>query len=180
MATRTILLNMQPETQGQSHQISNISIGPDDKVYVHMGDGFNAATARDLTQYRGKVLRMNKDGTAPSDNPFYNGGAITARDYVFTLGHRNPFGGAWRANGGKHWVVENGNSLDRMVDLTPGADYMWAGSDTALSTNSKYVWNPATAPVNIAFVQPSTFGGSLFPSASQDDPFITLSGPTYA
>ena len=59
MATRTILLNMQPETQGQSHQISNITIGPDDKLYVHMGDGFTASTALNLNQYRGKVLRMN-------------------------------------------------------------------------------------------------------------------------
>ena len=98
MATRTILLNMQPETQGQSHQISNITIGPDGKLYVHMGDGFNAATALNLDQYRGKVLRMNLDGTAPTDNPFYNAAdGINARDYVFTYGHRNPFGGAWRA-----------------------------------------------------------------------------------
>ena len=80
MATRTVLLNMQPETQGQSHHISNITIGPDNKLYVHMGDGFNAATALNLDQFRGKVLRMNKDGTpvATGDpagaNPFYNAG----------------------------------------------------------------------------------------------------------
>src|SRR5687768_745474 len=186
MATRTILLNMQPETQGQSHQISNVSIGPDDKLYMHMGDGFNAATAQDLNQYRGKILRMNKNGTpvATGDpagaNPFYNGGAINARDYVYTLGHRNPFGGAWRASNGKHWVVENGNSLDRMVDLTTGTNYGWSGSDTALSTNSKFVWNPSHAPVNMTFVQSQTFGGSLFPSVFHDDAFVTLSGPTYA
>ena len=48
MASRTVLLNMQPETQGQSHQISNITIGPDGKLYVHNGDGFNAATAQNL------------------------------------------------------------------------------------------------------------------------------------
>ena len=45
LATRTILLNMQPDTQGSSRQISNVSTGPDDKLYVHMGDGFAASTA---------------------------------------------------------------------------------------------------------------------------------------
>jgi hypothetical protein len=181
MATRTLLLNMQPETQGQSHQISNLSIGPDGKLYVHMGDGFAASTAQNLDLYRGKVLRMNTDGTAPSDNPFYNAAnGINARDYVFTSGHRNPFGGAWRASSGVHYVVENGSSLDRFVDLTRGENYGWSGSDSALTSNSLYVWNPATAPINIAFVQPQTFGGSLFPASSQDDAFVTLSGPTYA
>ena len=181
MATRTLLLNMQPETQGQSHQISNISIGPDGKLYVHMGDGFTAATALNLDAYRGKVLRMNLDGTAATDNPFYNAGnGINARDYVYTYGHRNPFGGAWRASTGVHYVVENGNGLDRMVNIARGQSYGWDGNDSTLVANSIYVWNPATAPVNIAFVQPQTFGGSLFPASSQDDAFVSLSGPTYA
>ena len=181
IASRTILLNMQPETQGQSHQISNISLGPDARLYVHMGDGFTASTALNLDQYRGKVLRMNLNGTAPTDNPFYNAAdGINARDYVYTYGHRNPFGGAWRAANNVHYVVENGNALDRLVNLTRGQSYGWAGNDSALTANSLYVWNPATAPVNIAFVQPQTFGGSLFPADAQDDAFVTLSGPTYA
>jgi glucose/arabinose dehydrogenase len=181
MASRTILRNMQPETQGQSHQISNISIGPDGKLYVHMGDGFTATTALDLTKYRGKVLRMNLDGTAPADNPFYNAGdGITAKDFVYSYGHRNPFGGAWRASNGSHYVVENGNGLDRMVRIASGQSYGWDGNDSTLAANSIYVWNPAQAPVNIAFIQNQTFGGSLFPASSRDDAFVALSGPTYA
>ena len=43
-----------------------------------------------------------------------------------------------------------------MVDLTAGQSYGWAGNDSALTANSIYIWNPATAPVNIAFVQPQT------------------------
>ena len=46
VATQTTILNMARETQGQSHQISNFSIGPDGKLYVHMGDGFDATKAR--------------------------------------------------------------------------------------------------------------------------------------
>jgi glucose/arabinose dehydrogenase len=187
MSTRTVLLNMQPETQGQSHIISNISIGPDSKLYVHMGDGFDASTALNLDQYRGKVLRMNKDGTpvATGDpagaNPFYNASnGINSRDYIYTYGHRNPFGGAWEPSTGKHWVVENGNSLDRLVDLTSGGNYGWSGNDSALVTFSKYIWNPSTAPVNIAFIDTAVQGGSMFPASASGNAYVTLSGSTYA
>jgi glucose/arabinose dehydrogenase len=181
MASRTLVLNMQPETQGQSHQISNVSIGPDGKLYVHMGDGLVAAPALDLNQYRGKVLRMNLDGSAPADNPFYDAGnGINARDYVYTYGHRNPFGGAWRASNNAHYVVENGNSIDRMARLAAGQSYGWNGNDSSLIATSIYNWQPSTAPVNMVFVQPQTFGGSLFPASSQDDAFVSMSGPTYS
>jgi Glucose / Sorbosone dehydrogenase/PA14 domain/Fibronectin type III domain len=187
LLSRSVLLNMQPETQGQSHIISNVTLGPDGKLFVHMGDGFDASTALNLDQYRGKVLRMNTDGTpvATGDpagaNPFYDASnGINARDYIYTYGHRNPFGGAWQPGTNRHWVVENGNSLDRMVDLTPGASYGWSGNDSALNTFSKYVWNPSTAPVNIAFVGSTIQGGSQFPTSSDGHAFVSLSGSTYA
>ena len=181
MAGRTLLLSMEPETQGSGHQVADIGIGPDGKLYVHSGDGLIASTALDLNQYRGKVLRMNPDGTAPPDNPFYDASdGISARDYVYTYGHRNPFGGAWRASNEVHYVVENGSALDRMLPIAEGQGYGWNGSDGTLVANSTYVWDPATSPVNIAFVQQQTFNNSLFPSSVHDDAFVTLSGPTYA
>lgn len=187
MASRTVLLNMQPETQGQSHIVSNVTIGPDNKLYVHVGDGFDSSTALNLDQYRGKVLRMNKDGTpvATGDpagaNPFYNAAnGINSRDYVFTYGHRNPFGGAWRPGTTEHWIVENGNSLDRMVNLVSGASYGWAGNDSALTANSKFIWNPATSPVNIDFVAATRFSGSGFPAEALGHAYVSLSGSTYA
>jgi glucose/arabinose dehydrogenase len=187
LASRTVLLNMQPETQGQSHQISNISIGPDGKLYVHMGDGFDASTGLNLDQYRGKILRMNKDGTpvATGDpagaNPFYDASnGINARDYIWAYGFRNPFGGAWRPGTNQHWIVENGNGIDRMTDVVGGQSYGWSGSDAAMQTFSKYVWSPSTAPVNITIVAPSVFGGSGFPAEAQNSAFVSLSGSTYA
>ncbi len=187
MATRTVLLNMQPETMGQSHIVSNVTFGPDDKLYVHVGDGFNSSTALNLDLYRGKILRMNKDGSpvATGDpagaNPFYDAGdGINARDYIYTYGHRNPFGGSWDPATGKHWIVENGNSLDRMTDLVAGTSYGWAGNDNALTTFSKFNWIPSTAPVNMDFVHPLRFGGSNFPTESQGSAFVALSGTTYA
>ena len=181
MATRTVLLNMQPETQGQSHQISNISIGPDGMLYVHNGDGFNADTAQDLDQFRGKILRMNLDGSAPSDNPFYNAAnGINARDYVFAYGVRNPFGGAWRASDGKHYEVENGPSVDRLAQINRGVNYGWNGTNASMAINAIYNWDPSHAPVNLTFIQQATFGGSQFPAGKMDHLYVSESGPTYA
>jgi hypothetical protein len=176
----TVIRDMPGETQGQSHQISNVTIGPDGKLYVHNGDGFTASTALNLNSYRGKILRMNLDGSAPADNPFYDAGnGINARDYIFAYGFRNPFGGAWRASDGMHYEVENGNGLDRLARVESGGNYDWNGSDSSLLADALYVWNPAHAPVNIAFIQAETFGGSLFPTMKQDHAFVSESGPTY-
>jgi glucose/arabinose dehydrogenase len=181
MASRTVLLNMQPETQGQSHQISNISIGPDGKLYVHNGDGFNASTAQNLDSFRGKILRMNLDGTPATDNPFYNAAnGISARDYVFAYGLRNPFGGAWRASDGKHYEVENGPSVDRMAQVNAGVNYLWDGTNASMLNHAIYNWDPSHAPVNITFVQQETFNGSRFPLSKLDHAFVSESGPTYA
>ncbi len=177
----TVIRNMVGENQGQSHQISNVTIGPDGMLYVHMGDGFDYTTAQNLNSYRGKVLRMNLDGSAPSVNPFYNAAdGINARDYVYAYGLRNPFGGAWRASDGKHYEVENGPSIDRFAQVNPGDNFGWDNSDASMTINAIYNWNPAHAPVNISFVQPETFGGSQFPASMQDLAFVSESGPTYA
>jgi glucose/arabinose dehydrogenase len=177
----TTVLDMPGEAQGQSHQISNLSIGPDGKLYVHMGDGFDTARAQDLTSFRGKILRMNFNGTAPTDNPLYDANdGITAKDFVYAYGFRNPFGGAWRASNGKHYEVENGPNVDRLARIDPGVNYLWDGTNASMANFALYNWDPSHAPVNIAFVQPETFGGSGFPASQQDHAFVTESGPTYA
>jgi len=182
LSSRQVLLNMRPETQGQSHLISTITIGPDQKLYVQMGDAFEPSNASNPDRYRGKILRLNKDGSAPTDNPFYNAAdGINARDYTYVSGVRNPFGGSWRAADGRLYVAEEGNGNSRLFDVkNAGQDLGWRGTDQNFRDNSIYLWEPATAPVNMTFVQPSTQGGSLFPASNQDRAFISLSGATYA
>jgi len=182
-STRTTILDFPNEPLGPSHQISNLTIGPDGKLYVHIGDGLVAPTpAQDMTSVRGKILRVNPDGTPPPDNPFSttHPGAPLAADYIFALGLRNPFGGAWRTADGAHWEAENGPSVDRLAKVVAGRNYLYDGSDASMTNFAAYNWNPSVAPVNIAFVQPSTFGGSGFPSEHQDHAFVAESGPTYA
>lgn len=184
-STQTTILNMVGEEQGQSHQISNISISPDGKLLVHVGDGFNTAMAQVMGSFRGKILRMNLDGSAATDNPLYNAGnGINATDYIYAWGVRNPFGGAWRAADGMHYEVENGPNTDRFAKIITNTNYTWGtggvGTDAQMTFNAIYAWNPANAPVNLAFIQASTFGGSGFPANKMDHAFVTESGPTWA
>lgn len=180
-ASSTTIIDMVGESEGPSHQISNLTIGPDGKLYVHNGDGFETATAQNLDSFRGKVLRMNLNGSAVAHNPFYDASdGITARDYVFAYGLRNPFGGAWRAADGSHYEVENGPSVDRFARVIGGRNFGWNGFNPSMRNFALYSWDPAHAPVNIAFVQPESAFGSGFPFEKMDRAFVSESGPTYA
>ncbi len=179
-STQTTILDMPGESQGQSHFISNFQLLPDRTLLVHMGDGFNASTGRNLSSYRGKILRMNLDGSPVTSNPFYNGGQINSRDYVYAYGVRNPFGGRYRSSDGFHYMVENGPSVDRFARVVPGRDYLWEGSDSNMFNYALHNWAPATGPVAMAWIEPETFGGSGFPQAKWDHAFVTESGPTFA
>jgi Glucose / Sorbosone dehydrogenase len=144
-------------------------------------DGFDAATAQDLDSFRGKVLQMNRDGRPASGNPFFNSSdGISARDYVFAYGFRNPFGGAWRAADNAHYAVENGPDVDRLAKVVSGRNYLWDGTDASMRNFALYNWDPDHAPVNIAFTEPETAFGSGFPAEKMGHAFVTESGPTYA
>jgi len=180
-ASQSTVLDMVGEVQGQSHQISNLTITPDGKLLCHMGDGFVSATALDLDSFRGKILRLNLDGSPPADNPFHDAAdGISARDYVFAYGVRNPFGGDWRFADGSHYAVENGPSVDRFARIAAGGNLGWDGTDASMANLAIWNWSPACAPVNLAFVQPETFGGSGFPAGMMGHAFVSESGPTYA
>lgn len=69
-----------------AHQIQALTIGFDNKLYVNLGDGMvKPNPAQDENDLRGKILRMNFDGSIPDDNP-------NPKSYVFAKGFRNPFG----------------------------------------------------------------------------------------
>ncbi len=179
-ATQTIILDMVGATQGQSHQISNITIGPDGKLYVHNGDGFDAASAQNNTSFKGKILRMNLDGTPVVDNPFTDGPPFTPIDYIYASGVRNPFGGAWRSLDGAHYIAENGPSVDRLSKLVRARNYLWDGSDASMANFAIYNWAPSSGPVAMTFIQSATFGGSGFPATLYGRGYVTESGATWA
>lgn len=176
----SLVLELEGVEHVASHQISNVTLGPDRKLYVHVGDGSQIELASNPDVYTGKILRLNLDGSAPADNPFYDSSdGITARDYVFALGLRNPFGGDWRAANGRLYVVDNGPGHDRLIEAAPARDYLWNGSDESMFHYALFNWVRA-APVRLAFLQLETFGGSGFPEDYLDAAVVTESGPTWA
>lgn len=124
---------------GDDHNAGRVRLGPDDKLYVTIGEqGHNQGKnfclpieaqriptweevqGRNYDSYRGKSLRINLDGSVPSDNPEIRG----VRSHVFTYGHRNPQGLAFVNN--DLYSCEQGPSSDDEINLLlPGGNYGW-------------------------------------------------------
>src|SRR4051812_14823795 len=73
-----------------NHNGGAIHFGPDGKLYVAVGENANRANAQTLANRLGKMLRINPDGTIPTDNPFFTT-ASGANRAIWALGLRNPF-----------------------------------------------------------------------------------------
>lgn len=99
------------------HDGGRLRFGPDGKLYASTGDAETTASAQDTRSLNGKVLRINPDGTIPSDNPFGNA--------VWSYGHRNPQGLAFDSRG-RLWEQEFGNSvMDETNLIVRGGNYGW-------------------------------------------------------
>lgn len=107
------------------HNGGIIKFGPDGKLYVIIGDAANNLNSQDLTSLAGKVLRINPDGSAPSDNPFFGNSNANAKK-VFSLGHRNSFGLTFHEHTGDLWQTENGpQDNDEINRIISGGNYGW-------------------------------------------------------
>ncbi len=106
------------------HDGGRLKFGPDEKLYITTGEAGNADSAQDLNSLGGKILRVNSDGTIPSDNPF-------ADSPVFSYGHRNPQGLDWDPVTGKLVITEHGPSGERgfahdeINVIEAGKNYGW-------------------------------------------------------
>jgi len=80
------------------HDGCRLAFGPDGKLWATMGENGNGRLAQDPNSLNGKILRMNGDGSVPTDNPMLPG--ATARTYAYSMGHRNPQGLAFQPQTG--------------------------------------------------------------------------------
>ncbi|MCC7165187.1 MAG: PQQ-dependent sugar dehydrogenase [Anaerolineae bacterium] len=119
-----IILDHIPSTGGM-HNGGDIHFGFDAKLYVSVGDSYCCpGDAQKLDTLRGKILRINKDGTIPADNPFYN--TPGARQETYALGFRNPWRFTKRASNQTYIVADVGAAKWEEVDsLAAGANYGW-------------------------------------------------------
>src|SRR5207244_2506965 len=92
----------------QFHAGCRIKFGPDGKLYITTGDATNRPIAQQLSSLGGKTLRVNDDGSIPSDNPFVN--TPNARKEIWSYGHRNSQGLDWQPGTGLMFQTEHGPS----------------------------------------------------------------------
>ncbi len=115
-----------PTLSGASgHYGGALRFGGDNKLYVGVGDDTNPGDAQSLDTVNGKILRINGDGTIPSDNPFY-GSASGGSRAIWALGLRQPFSLDVRAGTGEMFVNEVGeDSWEEIDEVASGANYGW-------------------------------------------------------
>jgi glucose/arabinose dehydrogenase len=144
------------------HNGARVRFGPDGKLYVTMGDAADTSLPQDLASSNGKVLRMNDDGSMPSDNPFPS--------LIYSYGHRNPQGIDWHPVSGELWGTEHGaTGNDELNRILPGRNYGWPvieGAATRAGMEAPVLfYNPAIAPSGASFYTGTripAFTGNLF------------------
>ena len=154
---------------------------PDGTLFLTLGDRFSRKEdAQKLDNHHGKIVRFNKDGSVPADNPF--AGRAGALPEIWSYGHRN-VQGATLAPEGTLWVHEHGPQGGDEINLPrPGANFGWpeitygenyGGGMVGEGLSSKagmeqplHYWVPSIAPSGMAFLTSERYGkawqGNLF------------------
>jgi glucose/arabinose dehydrogenase len=152
---------------GLIHDGGRVKVGPDGKIYWTLGETGNPELAQDLSSLNGKILRINTDGTIPSDNPFPG-------SPVYSYGHRNPEGLAFQPGTNRLYATEHGPSggvygqgQDEINYIEPGKNYGWPvihGDQThagmvnpVIQSGEADTWAPSGA----TFVTGGPWDGSL-------------------
>ncbi len=114
----------------QIHNGSRLVISPDQKIMMTVGDRGSSALAQDISVYNGKVLRINLDGSIPSDNP-------DPSSYVWSFGHRNSQGLCYGPTGILYESEHGQNSSDEFNIIEQGRNYGWPDVEGACNTSSE-------------------------------------------
>lgn len=119
-------------SDSSSHTVGGLRFGPDGKLYATLGDGSsfdyvdtNALNAQNIDSLAGKMLRINTDGSAPSDNPFYNGDAHANRSKVYAYGFRNMFRFNFKPTGELFGGDVGWSTWEEINKIIPGGNYGW-------------------------------------------------------
>ena len=185
-----VIYRQQPKVRSGGHYGSRLVFSRDGKLFITQGDrqaGSFRRQAQELSSGIGKVVRVNPDGSIPSDNPFV--GRTDARPEIWSLGHRNAQAAALNPETGQLWTVEHGaqggDELNRpekgknygWPTITYGRDYgggsIGEGAQKEGMEQPVYYWDPVIAPSGMTFYtgdrypgwKGSAFVGSMSPGA---------------
>lgn len=151
-----------------NHDGCRIAFGPDKKLYITMGDTRVGANAQDTSSLSGKTLRINADGSIPSDNPF--GSA------VWSYGHRNSQGLTFHSNGTLYASEHGDSEEDEINQIIKSGNYGWPYIEGSCNTKTEHdycdkmtlqeplaVYAPTIATSGLAF-----YNGNMFPEWKGD------------
>ncbi|MGE2692880.1 PQQ-dependent sugar dehydrogenase [Mycolicibacterium pulveris] len=146
-------------------------------LYWAVGDNTESANAQDLTNIHGKILRLNRDGSAPEDNPFV--GHPGAVEQIYAIGLRNPFRFTFTPDG-QLLVGDVGESnWEELNIVTAGANYGWPAAEGYCTGNDCayvdpiYAYRHSTPPANAGSITSVVvYTGSTFPEEYQNKVFI--------
>jgi glucose/arabinose dehydrogenase len=170
-----VIFHQMPTWDSKLHFGSRIVFAPDGKLFLALGERSLPETrvlSQDLNTHFGKVVRLNPDGSVPSDNPFV--GRKDVKPEIWSYGHRN-IQAATLDGQGKLWTIEHGpRGGDELNHPEPGLNYGWpvitygieyAGPKIGEGLTAKegleqpvYYWDPVIAPSGMMF-----YDGSMFP-----------------
>lgn len=145
---RALLVDGLPSTQ--VHSVGNLAIGPDDLLYLSIGDGNNPANAQDPNSLNGSILRYRLDGTVPQGGP------------VYAKGLRNSFDLAFHPQTGELYASENGATCDDELNrILAGGNYGWRPGQPCDDEDPGFIqplvrFNPSIAPTGVAVYVGST------------------------
>jgi len=175
-----VIFRQMPTFDSSGHFGSRIVFAPDGTLFLALGDRQSSRArvrAQDLGAHFGKVIRINRDGSVPEDNPFV--GRSDAKPEIWSYGHRNMQAAALDPQG-RLWTVEHGpRGGDELNRPEPGKNYGWpiitygieyyglkiGGGITAKEGLEQpvYYWDPVIAPSGLLF-----YDGDLFPQWKGD------------
>ncbi|MGL5081672.1 MAG: PQQ-dependent sugar dehydrogenase, partial [Microcoleaceae cyanobacterium] len=157
------------------HYGGGLNFGPDGKLYLTLGDkGFSAPErAQNLSLFEGKVLRMNKDGTIPQDNPFVN--TPGALPEIWAYGVRNPFRSDWDFQSNHLYIGDVGfdtwEEVNRISLNSGGANLGWnlheGTSNGAPGLTDPIFQYQHAADNGAAIIGGTVYRGTMFPNEFQ-------------
>ena len=172
LSDRSVLWRQFDAVIGNGHYGHRLAVSPDRFLFISSGERQKFTPAQDMGSTLGKVVRLNLDGSVPADNPFAAQGGPAAE--VWTLGHRNPLGLAFAANG-KLWLHEMGpRHGDELNLIVRGQNYGYPEVSNGDHYDGRDIpdhptrpefappaafWVPAISPAGL-----DIYEGALFPA----------------
>ncbi len=134
--SESIILDLDNLTGATNHNGGAMHFGNDGNLYIAVGENATPSNAQTLANLLGKMLRINADGSIPTDNPFYTT-AVGKNRAIWTLGLRNPFTFSVQPGTDRIFINDVGQSAwEEINDGTPGANFGWPTCEGSCSNPS--------------------------------------------